>query len=94
MLYELLFLAKAFPQGQRNDPPIPTKVSSSGLFTAILPKYFFGLILVIYKPRSNRFMLLIRMLEKDCLVRIKSRRLLSELENLYDEVNQSIREEY
>ena len=39
-------------------------------------------------------MLPIRMLEKDCSVRIKSRRLLSELENLYDEVNQSVKEQY
>ena len=39
-------------------------------------------------------MLLIRMLEKEYLKRITSDKLLSELENLYDEVNQSVKEQY
>ena len=40
VLFELKFLKLAFPIGQRNDPPIPINVSSSGIFSSILPKYF------------------------------------------------------
>ena len=86
MLYELKFLTRAFPQGQFEDPPVPTNVSSSGIFSSVLSKYF--TLLLIYKLylESNRFiMVLIRMLEKDCLVRITSRQLLYELENLTDD---------
>ena len=38
VLYELKFLTVAFPEGQRNDPPIPTEVSSCGIFSSILSK--------------------------------------------------------
>lgn len=42
VLYELMFLSKAFPRGQRGNPALPTNISSfySGLFSAILSKYF------------------------------------------------------
>ena len=47
VLFELIFLSKAFPQGQRNNPPIPSKVSSSGIFLSILPKYLNFLVPVL-----------------------------------------------
>ena len=39
VLYELIFLEVAFPQGQRDDPPIPN-FAESGLFLEVLSKYF------------------------------------------------------
>ena len=44
VLYELIFLKIAFPQGQRNKPPIPTQVSTSGIFSSILQKYLISFI--------------------------------------------------
>jgi hypothetical protein len=37
---ELIFLIKAFSKGQKKDPPIPTNVSSSEIFSSVLSKYF------------------------------------------------------
>ena len=40
VLYELIFLRVAFPQGQRGDPSVPSDLSSSVLFSSVLSKYF------------------------------------------------------
>lgn len=37
VLYELVFLEFAFRLGQKDDPPIPTNLTSSGQFSNILP---------------------------------------------------------
>ena len=39
VLHELFFLEYAFPRGQRGNPPLPSNLSSCGIFSAILPKY-------------------------------------------------------
>ena len=87
MLYELKFLSKAFPLGQRGDPKIPSKVSTSGIFSTILPKYLNFIVLLFINGYFNGFVTFLRMLEKDCLVRITSRRLLIELEDLLEDEN-------
>ena len=48
VLFELKFLTFAFPKGQFGDPPIPSNVSSSGLFSSILEKYLNFLMLLKY----------------------------------------------
>ena len=40
VLYELIFLTLAFPKGQFGDPAIPSKVSSCGIFSSVIRKYF------------------------------------------------------
>ena len=86
MLYELKFLTKAFPRGQRGNPPIPSNLSDSGIFSSVLPKYLLQPFLVLLFFLFL-WVFLLRMLEKDCLVRITSRRLSTELEDLLDDEN-------
>ena len=38
---KLVFLKVAFPSGQFGDPPIPSNLPRSSLFSTILSKYFF-----------------------------------------------------
>ena len=86
MLYELIYLKLAFPRGQFDDPEIPSDLSDSGIFSSVLPKYFKAPFSSLISENINRFMcFVLRMLEKDCLVRISSRRLLAELEELLEE---------
>ena len=89
MLYELKFLSIAFPRGQFGDPKIPSNVSTSGIFSTILPKYLNFILLLFINGYFNGFVTFLRMLEKDCLVRITSRRLLVELEEMLEDENTS-----
>ena len=45
VLYELIFLRTAFSCDQRGDAPIPSDLSSTGIFSSILPRYLTLLVL-------------------------------------------------
>ena len=49
VLYELKFLTRAYPRGQRVNPDIPSGVSSCGIFSTILSKYLNLLVFLFIK---------------------------------------------